>query len=192
MSRQFPSLYILYVLLSVFYVSSKSSPDPLESQSSVAASIRSANGTNDIDLRCFTYASGRSPLRYSDCQIALMQLVLTPGFNVVYKFSKNKRRLDTIFVPKGWGQDACVIMLSCANDQDAASFRLSEVAHQARAIIKQCVEGHDTSYGGIVGVSDVPSFYVSVAGAVMNPLQGSSTAIDDTELGGNTTLLDTE
>ena len=83
-------------------------------------------------------------------------------------------------------------MLSCANDQDAASFRLSEVAHQATAIIELCVQGHDTSYGGIVGVSDVPSFFVSVAGPAMNTLQGNSTVIDDTEPGGSTMLLDTE
>ena len=83
-------------------------------------------------------------------------------------------------------------MLSCVNDQDTAAFRLSEVAHKARAIISHCVDNHDISYGGVFGVSDVPSFYVSVAGNARNPLQGNSTTIDDTEPGGNTILLDTE
>ena len=84
-------------------------------------------------------------------------------------------------------------MVSCANDRDTSAFRLSDVAHKARAIITQCVDGRDISYGGIVGVSDVPSFYVSVAGHAENPPQGNSTTIDDTWLGGNNaTLFDTE
>ena len=82
-------------------------------------------------------------------------------------------------------------MLSCVNDQDTAAFRFSDVAHAAKAIMNHCVEGHDYSYGGIVGVSDVPTFYVSVAGPAMD-LQGNSTIIDGTELGGNTMLIDTE
>lgn len=81
-------------------------------------------------------------------------------------------------------------MLSCANNLDTAAFRLSDAAHAARAIINNCVQGHDPSYGGIVGVSDVPSFYVSVAGHDDNALQGNSSTIDDTWLGGNITLLD--
>ena len=83
-------------------------------------------------------------------------------------------------------------MLSCANDQDTAAFRLSDVAHAARAIINHCIAGRDPSYGGIVGVSDVPSFYVSVAGPAWMDLQGNSTIIDGTELGGNITLLDAQ
>ena len=91
-------------------------------------------------------------------------------------------------------------MLSCANDRDTASLKLSDVARQARAIIDYCVEGRDASYGGIFGVSDVPTFYVSVGGPVsdgasidsINLLQGESTTIHGTELGGNTTFLDTE
>ena len=84
-------------------------------------------------------------------------------------------------------------MVSCANDRDTSAFRLSDVAHKARAIITQCVDGRDISYGGIVGVSDVPSFYVSVAGHAENTPQENSTTIDDTWLGGdNTTLFDTE
>lgn len=93
-------------------------------------------------------------------------------------------------------------MLSCQNDMDTAELRLADVAHQARAIISRCVEGYDISYGGIVGISDVPSFYVSVAGpaaswdaasiGTINPLQGKSTTLHDTEAGGNTTFLDTE
>ena len=109
-----------------------------------------------------------------------------------YRFSKNLRRVDAIRLPKGWTQGDCIIMVSCANDRDTSAFRLADVALKARAIITQCVNGRDLSYGGIVGVSDVPSFYVSVAGHAENP-QGNSTTIDDTWLGGsNTTLFDTE
>lgn len=81
-------------------------------------------------------------------------------------------------------------MLSCANDQDTAAFRLSDVAHAARAIMNHCIVGRDPSYGGIVGVSDVPTFYVSVAGPAF--LEGNSTIIDGTELEGNITLLDAQ
>ncbi len=190
MNRQFSYLYILYVLLSVFYVNSKPSPKYPGSQSSVSASIRSLNATNDIELRCFSPAlyPERSALNSTDCDLALMKLVLTPRFNVLQKFSKNMRRLDTLKVPRGWGQGKCIIMLSCENDRDTASFKLADVARQVRAIINYCIEGHDTTYGGIVGVSDVPTFYVSIAG----PIQGESTTVHDTEPGGSTTFLDTE
>ena len=93
-------------------------------------------------------------------------------------------------------------MLSSQNDYETALFRLADVAHQARAIINICVEGHDISYGGIVGIGAVPSFYVSVAGSAsswdlassgtINPLLGNSTTIQDTEPGGKTTFSDTE
>ena len=83
-------------------------------------------------------------------------------------------------------------MVSCANDRDTSAFRLADVALKARAIITECVNGRVLSYGGIVGVGDVPSFYVSVAGNAES-LQGNSTTIDDAWLGGNnTTLFDME
>ncbi|KAK0508067.1 hypothetical protein JMJ35_009151 [Cladonia borealis] len=193
MSRHFSYSYILYVLLSVLYVNSEPSSDPLEVLTSNSTSIGSSNSTNDIELRCFTPASARFPLNPADCSVAFMQIVLTPGFRVVYRFSKNLRRLDAVKLPKGWTQGDCIIMVSCANDRDTSAFRLSDVAHAARAIINQCVVGRDLSYGGIVGVSDVPSFYVSVAGNAENRPQGNSTTINDTWLGGNnTTLFDTE
>lgn len=93
----------------------------------------------------------------------------------------------------------CIIMLSSSSDLDTAVFRFADIAIRARAIMNFCVEGQDVSYGGIVGISDVPSFYVSIGGPAdsgnidtLGSLEEYSTTIYDTELGDNTTAPETE
>lgn len=199
MSWQVPSLYILCALLSIFYVNSKPNPVPAGSQSLVSPSIINPNATNHVELQCFSAVyPARFPVNATDCPIAMMKLVLTPNFNVPFNFSKNTRRLDTVKLPKGWGQGNCIIMVSSAN-MDTAEFRLADVASHARTIIDVCINGQPVTYGGIVGISDVPSFYVSVAGPandgsidILDSLEEYSTRIYDTELGGKNTVSETE
>ena len=136
-------------------------PAVLEGQPSLS---RSNGSTNDVLLHCFTPAAhpDRGPTNADDCKNALAMMVLQPNFVIPYRFSKNKRRLDVIPLPKGWGTQDCIIFVSCENDRDVDVFRLADVARQARNIIKNCVEGEATPYGGIGGVGSVGSFYVSV------------------------------
>ena len=202
MSWQVSYLYTLCALLSVFYVNSEPNPLSAESQSSVSASIRSSNATNEVILHCFSpeVYPERLALNATDCPTAMLKLVLTPNFNIPYKFSKNTRRFDSHKLPMGWWHESCIIMLSSSNDWDTAVFRLADVANRARAIINVCVNGQAVTYGGIVGMlSDVPSFYVSVGGPAesgsidtLDSLEEYSTAIYETELGGNTTVSETE
>ena len=199
MSWQIPSLYILCALSSIIYVNSKPNPLPAGSQTLVSPSIINSNATNDIELRCFSPVyPARSPVKATDCPVAMRKLVLTPNFNVPFNFSKNTRRLHTIKLPKGWGQGNCIIMVSSSN-MDTAEFRLADVASRARTIIDACVTGQPVSYGGIVGISNVPSFYVSLAGPAeagsintLDSLEENSNIIYETELGGNNTVSETE
>ena len=89
-------------------------------------------------------------------------------------------------------------MVSSSN-MDTAEFRLADVAKRARTIIDACVTGQPVSYGGIVGISDVPSFYVSLGGPVeagdintLDSLEEYSSIIFETELGGKNTVSETE
>ena len=199
MSWQVPFLYVLCALLSIFNVNSKPNPLPAESQSLVSRSIINSNATNNIELQCFSPVyPGRTPVNATDCPVAMMKLVLTPNFNVPRNFSKNVRRLDTIKLPKGWGQGDCIIMVSSSN-MDTAEFRLADVAKRARTIIDACVTGQPVSYGGIVGISDVPSFYVSLGGPVeagdiniLDSLEEYSSITYETESGGKNTVSETE
>lgn len=202
MSWQVPVFYILCALLSVFYVNSVPNPLPAESQLSFSPANISSNATNEIVLHCFSpdVYPERLPLNASDCRLSMMQLVLTPNFNVPFRFSKNERRLDTIKIPKGWtGHGQCIIMVSSSSNEDTAVFRLADVASRARTIINVCVNGQPVPYGGIFGVGDVPSFYVSVGGPAdignldtLDSLDEYSTMFYDTELGGDTTISETE
>ena len=120
--------------------------------------------TNDLVLHCFT--PGMHPDRrisnLRDCKDALAKLVLEPNFITPYRFSKNKRRLDVIPVPKGWSSGSCLIFVSCENDHDTDVLRFADVARQARTVIRACVEGKEEPYGGINGVGPLGTFYVSV------------------------------
>ena len=199
MSWQVPFLYVLCALLSIFNVNSKPNPLPAESQSSVSPSIINSNATNDIELQCFgPVYPGRTPVNAIDCPVAMMKLVLTPNFNVPFNFSKNTRRLHTIKLPKGWGQGNCIILVSSSN-MDTAEFRLADVASRARKIIDACVTGRPVSYGGIVGIADLPSFYVSIAGPgdagnidTLDSLEEYGSITYETEFGGKNTVSETE
>ena len=90
-------------------------------------------------------------------------------------------------------------MLSSSSNLDTAVFRLADVASRARTIMNVCVDGQNVAYGGIVGISDVPSFYVSIGGPsesgnidTLDSLEEYSTAIYETELEGSTTVSETE
>ena len=49
---------------------------------------------------------------------------------------------------------------------DSPELRLADVARKARKINDACIKGQPVSYGGIVGITDLPSFYVSISGPV--------------------------
>ena len=90
-------------------------------------------------------------------------------------------------------------MVSSSSNVETAIFRLADVASRARTIINVCVNGQPHPYGGIVGVSDVPSFYVSVGGPAeagnldtLGTLEEYSTMFYGTELGGNTAVSETD
>ncbi|KAL2041856.1 hypothetical protein N7G274_005641 [Stereocaulon virgatum] len=124
----------------------------------------SNGGPNDVHLHCFTPVAhpDRGPTNVNDCKSVLEMIVSLPDSLTPYRFSKNKRRLDVIPLPKGWRTRDCIIFVSCENDRDMDVFRLADAARQARNIIQNCVEGETTPYGGIDGVGSVGSFYVSV------------------------------
>ena len=139
-------------------------PTVTGSEPSLSPSITTSNATDNFLLHCFTPFAhpDRKAINATECKKAVRLLVLSPGFTKEYKFSKNKRRFDVISLPRGWQSGDCLIMLSCENDLDSSVFRLSDVARQANKIMEACVLDGETPYGGVVGVSDVTSFYVSI------------------------------
>ena len=128
-------------------------------------------GPNDsypeITPHCFTPASleGVGETNPHDCRAALEILIRQPHFTTRYSFSKNPRR--GLKVPKGWTSGQCVIFVSCENDRDAYTFRLADVAANARKLVAGCV-GKESErwgmlrWGGVDILGDSETFYVSV------------------------------
>ena len=84
-------------------------------------------------------------------------------------------------LPIGWqlGTRArCRIVVNCENERDTASFRLADVAQEARNIINNCVDQPDPSgryallrWGGVHGLLGEDTFYVAVASPLDHDLE---------------------
>ena len=117
-----------------------------------------------INPHCFTHDSypGAGLTNSADCREALRVLARDPlyGERRARRFSKNER--NGIKVPRGWQHGFCMIIVSCVNDHDADYLRLLDVSMIAVSIIKRCVDEPEMKYGGLHGVGDAGTFYVSV------------------------------
>ena len=149
------------------------------------------NSTSIIDLYCFDQDShpGIGATNSADCRGALRIIASLPEYRsrAVYRFSKNPR--NGIKVPKGFQYGLCVIYVSCSNDHDSDYFSLVDVSRAAISIIKNCVDQPEIKYGGLEGVGNSGTFYVSV-GKPVGPRKSltSSTALPEATSEANDSL----
>ena len=126
------------------------------------------NTSNRVDFHCFNPETspemGEVSLR--DCRGALLVLARNPDFTTPFRFSKNPRR--GLKIPRGWTSGECLIVMSCENDRDAATFRFADVLVVARRLVDTCVGTMQSEkwgllrWGGVEVLGDTETFYVSV------------------------------